>query len=103
MRTAILLAASSSLFFGSAGLAVFASPVTYALPPETAQLRPGPGVEVAQTNCTACHSADYIATQPPGKGKAFWEGEVTKMIKTYKAQITEEDARAIADYLAAAY
>jgi sulfite dehydrogenase (cytochrome) subunit B len=99
MRALKLTAAA---ILGSASLAA-AAPVTYQLPPETATLRPGPGVEVAQNNCMACHSVDYIAIQPPKKGKAFWEAEVVKMIKTYKAQINDEDAKAIADYLASTY
>ena len=78
------------------------SPMLYQLPPETAQLKPGPGVDTAIV-CTACHSADYISTQPPGKGKAFWQAEVQKMIKIYKAPIGEDDAAVIANYLAAAY
>ncbi len=84
------------------GLAT-ANPVTYKLPEETATFRPGPGVEAARNNCGACHSADYVSIQPPKKGKAFWDAEVTKMIKTYKAQITDADAKTIADYLAATY
>jgi hypothetical protein len=80
----------------------FASPIAYQLPQEAAALKPGPGVESAQV-CIACHSADYISTQPPKKGKAFWGAEVQKMIKAYKAPITESDAAAIADYLAASY
>jgi cytochrome c5 len=83
----------------------FANPVTYELPPETAQLRPGqgPGREAAQNNCMTCHSVDYIAIQPPKKGKAFWESEVNKMVQTYKAEISADDAKVIADYLASAY
>jgi sulfite dehydrogenase (cytochrome) subunit B len=81
----------------------FDEPLTYALPAETATLRPGPGMVVAQNNCLTCHSFDYISTQPPGRGKAFWEAEVTKMIKAYHAPITEEDAKAIVDYLAKTY
>jgi mono/diheme cytochrome c family protein len=84
------------------GLAT-ANPVTYKLPEETATFRPGPGLEAAKNNCVACHSADYVSIQPPKKGKAFWDAEVTKMIKTYKAQITDADAKTIADYLAATY
>lgn len=80
-----------------------AKPVTYDLPEETAVLKPGPGVEAARGNCASCHSADYIAMQPPKKGKAFWEAEVTKMIKVYGAPIEEADAKAIADYLAQTY
>ncbi|MGC2786291.1 MAG: cytochrome c [Roseiarcus sp.] len=79
-----------------------AAPIVYQLPPETAELRPGPGVETAQV-CKACHSADYLSTQPPGKGKAFWQGEVEKMIKVYKAPIAQDDVAEIANYLTAAY
>lgn len=80
-----------------------AEPRSYALPDETAQLKPGPGLETAQNNCSACHSADYINTQPPGKGFKFWDTEVHKMIKAYHAPIEAADAKAIADYLAATY
>jgi predicted secreted protein len=79
-----------------------AETMVYKLPPETAELKPGPGVETAAV-CQACHSADYISTQPPGKGKAFWQGEVQKMIKVYKAPIGEDDAAIIANYLTATY
>jgi sulfite dehydrogenase (cytochrome) subunit B len=78
------------------------SPMVYQLPAETAELKPGPGVETAAV-CQACHSADYISTQPSGKGKAFWQAEVQKMIKAYKAPIGEDDAAVIANYLAATY
>jgi mono/diheme cytochrome c family protein len=80
-----------------------AEPLTYDLPEETAVLKPGPGLDAAQSNCVACHSADYIAMQPPKRGKAFWDAEVTKMIKTYGAPIAEADAKTIADYLAQTY
>lgn len=51
----------------------------------------------------ACHSADYITTQPSNMGKAFWEAEVQKMIKVFKAPIDPADAPTIADCLAATY
>ena len=86
-----------------AASAAMAGPVTYDLPEETAVLKPGPGLDTAQSNCVACHSADYIAMQPPRRGKAFWDAEVSKMIKTYGAPIAEADAKAIADYLAQTY
>jgi sulfite dehydrogenase (cytochrome) subunit B len=82
--------------------AAVAEPMVYQLPPETAKLKPGPGVETAAV-CTACHSADYLSTQPPGKGKAFWQAEVRKMIKVYGAPIDDKDAPTIASYLAATY
>ncbi len=80
-----------------------AKPLTYALPEESATLRPGPDSETAQNNCTSCHSADYINTQPPRRGKEFWESEVKKMIKSYHAPISDADAKTIADYLARTY
>lgn len=86
-----------------------AAPETYALPEPTAQFRPAPdaahaaGFQAAQENCLTCHSADYVAMQPPRKGQAFWDAEVAKMIKVYRAPITEEQSRAIAGYLGAAY
>lgn len=84
------------------GLAA-ATPLTYDLPEETATFRPGPGVEVAQANCAACHSTDYINYQPPKKGADFWTAEVNKMIKVYGAPVSAEDAKVIAAYLAATY
>jgi hypothetical protein len=83
--------------------ASYAEPLTYMLPEETTTLREGPGVERAANNCLQCHSVGYIRTQPPNRGKAFWEAEVTKMIKVYHAQISEADAKVIVDYLATAY
>lgn len=82
--------------------AAVAAPLVYRLPDETAGLKPGPGVETAAV-CQACHSADYITTQPPKEGKAFWQAEVQKMIKVFKAPIDPPDAATIADYLAATY
>ncbi len=81
------------------------APIPYALPEETAELRPGPHLEVAQSNCGACHSADYISTQPRPlpDPRAFWSAEVTKMVKAYKAPIDEADAALIVEYLAATY
>src|SRR5579863_3859025 len=80
-----------------------ADPIVYQLPDETAALKPGPGVDAAEATCSACHSVDYITTQPPNMGKAFWQAEVQKMIKVFKAPIDPSDAATIADYLAATY
>jgi sulfite dehydrogenase (cytochrome) subunit B len=90
------------LFFLGVGSASLAAPIVYQLPDETAKLKPGPGVDTAIV-CQACHSADYIATQPPGESKAFWQAEVQKMIKVYKAPIAESDAAVIVNYLATTY
>jgi mono/diheme cytochrome c family protein len=95
------LAAVASLAVGSAN----AAPVSYKLPDETAAFKPGPNLEVVQNNCTACHSADYINTQPRGPKfkKDFWQAEVTKMIKVYGAPIDDADVGKIVEYLAATY
>ena len=80
-----------------------AEPMTYKLPDETAHFKDAPGVEAVQNNCSACHSADYIATQPSGKGEKFWTAEANKMIKVYGASIDPSEVDAIAKYLAANY
>ncbi|MEW6639125.1 MAG: cytochrome c [Pseudomonadota bacterium] len=82
-----------------------AKPVSYKLPEETATLKPGPNVEVVQNNCTACHSVDYIKTQPRGPKfkKDFWQAEVTKMIKVFGAPIDDADVSKIVDYLSQTY
>jgi hypothetical protein len=71
------------------------------LPAETAKFRPGPGVEQAQTLCASCHSADYIATQPPMPRK-FWEAGVKKMKEKFGAPLPD-DTTALVDYLVNTY
>ena len=80
------------------------SGVFHQLSDETAAFKPGPNLEVVKNNCTACHSADYIGTQPRmEKKREFWQAEVTKMIKSYGAPIDDADIPKIVDYLAATY
>jgi hypothetical protein len=83
----------------------WAKPVSYRLPEETAKLKPAANVEIVQNNCTACHSSDYIETQPRAlkSKKDFWQAEVVKMIKVYGAPIDEGDVGKIVDYLTANY
>ena len=90
------------LLLAAIASSALAEPMVYQLPPETAELKPGPGAGTAAV-CQACHSADYISTQPSRMGKAFWQAEVQKMIKVYKAPIGDDDAATIANYLAATY
>jgi hypothetical protein len=80
-----------------------AGPVNYKLPEETATFAPGNNRDVVEANCTGCHSADYLKTQPRGEKfkKDFWQAEVTKMIMTYGAPIDQADVGKIVDYLAA--
>lgn len=102
MQRTVLLAVTLTLAaaLGSA----LAAPINYKTPDEVAAFKAGPNLEVVKGNCGACHSADYIKTQPPMKDKkGFWQAEVTKMIKVYGAPINDADVGKIVDYLAATY
>jgi mono/diheme cytochrome c family protein len=101
----LALTAIVGLTTGFGFIAAGAKPVSYTLPDETAAFKPGANVEVVKNNCTACHSADYVQTQPRGPKftKDFWQAEVTKMIKVYGAPIDDADAGKIVDYLTANY
>jgi mono/diheme cytochrome c family protein len=59
----------------------------------------GPGADVVNNNCLACHSAGMVLTQPR-LPRAVWQAEVEKMRNTYKAPVDAEDIPAIVDYLA---
>ena len=98
-----LLALAAVAFLDLAPL--HAAPISYELPPETAAFKPGPNLDVVMNNCTACHSADYISTQPRGPKfkQDFWKAEVNKMINVYGAPIAEADVPKIVEYLAATY
>jgi sulfite dehydrogenase (cytochrome) subunit B len=97
--------AASIITLGIMPMISTAKPISYQLPDETAAFGPGPNQDAALGNCTACHSADYINTQPHGAAfkKDFWQAEVTKMIKVYGAPIDEADVGKIVDYLVATH
>jgi len=103
MRQQILLALAAAASLGL--VTARAVPVVYKLPAETATLKPGPNLDVVKSNCTGCHSADYVSTQPRNvkSKKDFWQAEVTKMIKVYGATIDDSDVPKIVEYLAATY
>lgn len=106
MNRSICFAAAGFAILTVAGLAAAqAKPLHYQLPDETAAFKPGPNRDAVLNNCAACHSADYIQTQPRGPKftRDFWQAEVTKMIKVYGAPIDEADAAKIVDYLTSAY
>jgi hypothetical protein len=91
---------------GLGGLALAqptAPPPVYSPPPETARLLDGPDLAQAQRYCLACHSADYVTTQPRGMPQAFWEGEVAKMRTAYGATIPDDQVKVIVNYLTTAY
>jgi mono/diheme cytochrome c family protein len=102
----LLLAASVLAALAGTGLAAAqAKPVKITLPQETATFKPGTNRDVVMNNCTACHSSDYVQTQPRGPKfkKDFWQAEVTKMIKVYGAPIDDADVGKIVDYLTENY
>lgn len=101
----LVLVVASGLAVVSLPLWSNAKPINYQLPAETVELKPGPNLETARNNCTACHSADYIKTQPQGPAykKDFWQAEVTKMIKVYGAPIDDADVPKIVEYLSQTY
>ncbi len=68
------------------------------LPDSNREFPPGPGVEVAQANCAACHSVGMVLNQP-ALSHATWETEVHKMVAVYKAPVADDDAKTIVAYL----
>lgn len=72
------------------------------LPPETAKLERGEGVELVAAQCIVCHSLDYISTQPR-MNRAGWTATVTKMKEKYGAPIAPENVDKLVTYLVRTY
>lgn len=68
-------------------------------PPEFAL---GEGKQETEAYCALCHSTRYITMQPPLPA-ATWETEVSKMNKTFGANIPEVVSQKITRYLQAHY
>jgi cytochrome c5 len=58
----------------------------------------GPGADLVNSNCLACHSAGMVLNQP-ALTKAQWRTEVEKMRTAYKAPIDPKALDTIVDYL----
>ncbi len=69
----------------------------------TVTLKPGPGVELMEQNCSGCHSLDYVRMNAPFLTLDGWKAEVAKMRGGYGAPVDDEDAARIVAYLAASY
>lgn len=80
-----------------------ADPVSLTLPKETTDFKPGPGSEIARSQCLICHSADYVSTQPPGSSRAYWQATVEKMRKTFGAPLPDAQIAPLVDYLVKNY
>ena len=78
---------------------------TITLPMEGPPLKasPLPGYAKAQSNCVACHSAEYMLYQPPTAARPYWEAMVTRMKVVFKAPIDDADMPVIVDYLVKTY
>lgn len=63
-----------------------------------AELIDAPGLEQLMANCLACHTAQPILTHN-GFSAQVWETEVQKMRDTFGAEISDEDAARIVEYL----
>jgi sulfite dehydrogenase (cytochrome) subunit B len=70
---------------------------------DSIKLKPADGHELVETNCSVCHSLDYIPMNSPFLAAKGWDAEVHKMIKAYGAPVEEKDAQTIIDYLAKNY
>lgn len=76
-------------------------PVSFAMPEETTPPElADESAELVVSTCSACHSLEYITTQPRGMGEKFWHDSVAKMVKVYGAPIEPADADAIGKILA---
>jgi hypothetical protein len=64
------------------------------LPDETAALPDMPGSALITANCTACHSAEMILTQPQLNAEK-WQATIDKMRGVYRAPIAPADDKAL--------
>ena len=67
---------------------------------ETAiHLQDAPDRDLVIARCSVCHSVDYVPMNGPALDRAGWQKSVRKMIDTFGAPISEDDARLIVEYL----
>jgi sulfite dehydrogenase (cytochrome) subunit B len=92
MRSIAIAAVMTAVMLGSA--AAEERPV---------QLKQGPGLDKVASNCSGCHSLDYVPMNSPFLSAAGWDAEVAKMINAFGAPVDAADAKIIADYLKSNY
>ena len=78
------------------------SPMKIVLPPETVSFKSAPGSALANGQCLACHSVEYVETQPP-MPRAFWAASVKKMREKFGAAIAEDQVEPLVNYLVENY
>jgi cytochrome c5 len=94
----LLLAAAVLPLCGAAQSALVLKSTSVTLPESSNMFPPGPGADVANTNCLACHSVGMVMNQPV-LPRAAWEAEVNKMRNVFKAPVEASDVAVITDYL----
>jgi mono/diheme cytochrome c family protein len=67
------------------------------------RLKDGPGRELTAGHCALCHSLDYIPANAAAMDRAGWQKTLQKMRERFGAPLSDEEARAILDYLATRY
>jgi hypothetical protein len=67
------------------------------------QLKDAPGREVTAAHSALCHSLEYIPANAPALDRAGWQKTVQKMRERFGAPISDEEARAILEYLGTSY
>lgn len=66
-------------------------------------LKERPGKNLVASQCSICHSLDYITQHAPNLDRAGWEKTVGKMVNVMGAPINDADKQIIIDYLAQNY
>lgn len=66
-------------------------------------LKEAPGREAVESNCSSCHSLDYLRTNSPFLDRKAWQAELNKMINIFGAPVSAAEANAIVDYLTKSY
>jgi hypothetical protein len=98
LLVAIIAGAAALPAAGQAAQQLSLKSVTVDLPTGDRMFPSGPGSDVADNNCLACHSAGMVLNQP-ALSRAQWQAEVNKMITAYKAPVDKKDVGPIVDYL----
>jgi cytochrome c5 len=98
LKILLLAVAIAVPLYGEARAAVVLKSTSVTLPDNSDMFPAGPGVDVANANCLACHSVGMVMNQPV-LSRAAWEAEVNKMRNVFKAPVEASDVAAITDYL----
>ena len=71
--------------------------------PAFAEIKPGPGQDVVEANCSVCHTTDYIRMNSPFLSPDAWKAEVGKMRAVFGSPIDDAVAAEILQYLTTEY